>query len=71
MGNSDSKLNFRKAVIQLTTKTQVMYFYMYCMRFVIQYLCIEGSIWRVSSKTRKLQGEGADKISKIGYFSGF
>ena len=23
MGNSDSKLNFRKAVIQLTTKTQV------------------------------------------------
>lgn len=23
MGNTDSKLNFRKAVIQLTTKTQV------------------------------------------------
>ena len=25
MGSSDSKLNFRKAVIQLTTKTQVIY----------------------------------------------
>ena len=24
MGNNDSKLNFRKAVIQLTTKTQVL-----------------------------------------------
>lgn len=28
MGNSDTKLNFRKAVVQLTTKTQVRRQYM-------------------------------------------
>lgn len=34
MGGSDSKLNFRKAVIQLTTKTQVGVFYI--MVFIIK-----------------------------------
>jgi len=42
MGNSDSKLHFRKAVIQLTTKTQVRFtFYLTYVTFITLNVCVE------------------------------
>lgn len=40
MGNADSKLHFRKAVIQLTTKTQVGCFLLYTLSYTFYFIII-------------------------------
>lgn len=47
MGSTDSKLNFRKAVIQLTTKTQVVFSSAHA-----QSLILNGDIITVAMRSR-------------------